>query len=61
MKGKKTDVLDCTWIQKLHTLGLLTGSFLPDDFTTKLRTYCRQRTNMIEAKRAGSKDIEQSR
>ena len=29
-KGKKTDVLDCIWIQKLHTLGLLSGSFLPD-------------------------------
>lgn len=29
-KGKKTDVLDCIWIQKLHALGLLSGSFLPD-------------------------------
>jgi transposase len=27
IKGKKTDVLDCMWIQKLHTLGLLSGSF----------------------------------
>ena len=24
-KGKKTDVKDCRWIQKLHTLGLLTA------------------------------------
>ena len=30
IKGKKTDIKDCQWIQKLHTLGLLTGSFLPD-------------------------------
>lgn len=45
--GKKTDVLDCMWIQKLHTLGLLSGSFLPDDMTTRLRTYCRQRAKMI--------------
>ena len=43
--GKKTDVKDCRWIQKLHTLGLLTGSFLPDEITEQLRTYCRQRTN----------------
>ncbi len=47
-KGKKTDVKDCRWIQKLHTLGLLTGSFLPDLVTEYLRTYCRQRTNWIE-------------
>lgn len=46
-KGKKTDVKDCRWIQKLHTLGLLTSSFLPDQITEQLRTYCRQRTNMI--------------
>jgi transposase len=44
IKGKKTDVQDCQWIQKLHTLGLLSGSFLPDDHTEQLRTYCRQRT-----------------
>ncbi len=46
-KGKKTDVKDCRWIQKLHSLGLLSSSFLPDETTEKLRTYCRQRTNMI--------------
>ena len=40
IKGKKTDVIDCIWIQKLHTLGLLSGSFLPDEATEKLRTYC---------------------
>ena len=47
-KGKKTDVKDCRWIQKLHTLGLLTGSFLPDLITEQLRTFCRQRSNWIE-------------
>jgi len=47
IQGKKTDVLDCMWIQKMHTLGLLSGSFLPDDITMQLRTYCRQRLNML--------------
>jgi len=28
---KKTDVLDCQWIQKMHALGLLPSSFLPDE------------------------------
>jgi hypothetical protein len=48
IKGKKTDVKDCRWIQKLHTLGLLTGSFLPDETTEHLRTYCRQRANWLD-------------
>ncbi len=47
IKGKKTDVLDCMWIQKLHSLGLLSGSFLPDETTSQLRAYCRQRTKML--------------
>jgi len=45
---KKTDVQDCQHIQKMHALGLLNLSFLPDEQTEKLRTYCRQRLGMIE-------------
>jgi len=48
IKGKKTDVKDARWIQKLHSIGLLTSSFLPDETTEKLRTYCRQRQNMLD-------------
>jgi hypothetical protein len=33
----KTDVLDCQWIQKLHSFGLLNGSFRPDQQIRKLR------------------------
>ena len=47
-KGKKTDVLDCMWLQKMHTLGLLSGSFLPDDITLQLRGYCRQRLGILD-------------
>ena len=43
MKGRKTDVQDCQWIQYLHSVGLLTGSFLPDVDTEELRTLCRHR------------------
>lgn len=49
IKGKKTDVVDCMWIQKLHSLGLLTSSFLPDEETEKLRTYYRHRLNLVDA------------
>ena len=31
VKGRKTDVIDCIWIQKLHSLGLLPGSLLLSD------------------------------
>lgn len=47
-QGRKTDVLDCQWIQRLHTLGLLEGSFIPDLATEKLRHYCRHRQTLLE-------------
>ncbi len=47
VKGKKTDVLDCLWIQKLHSLGLLGGSFLPAAEIQSLRTYYNHRQHLI--------------
>jgi transposase len=44
----KTDVLDCQWIQRLHSYGLLTASFRPDDEVVVLRGYLRQRQMLIE-------------
>ena len=29
--GRKTDVLDCQWLQELHTFGLLRGAFRPEE------------------------------
>jgi len=58
IKGKKTDVLDCQWIQKLHSLGLLSGSFLPDLVTEQLRTYMRHRTNLISLAASASKKMQ---
>ncbi len=46
--GRKTDVLDCQWIQKLHTFGLLTKSFRPKDHCLKLRALTRQHSSLIE-------------
>jgi transposase len=47
IKGKKTDIKDCQWIQKLHCLGLLSSSFLPDSTTDVIRTYSRHRQNLL--------------
>ena len=60
IKGKKTDVLDCMWIQRLHTLGLLSGSFLPDLQTELLRTLCRHRGNLIKTTSKAAKRMSQN-
>jgi transposase len=46
--GRKSDVLDCQWIQKLHSLGLLRGSFRPDAEMCALRAYLRHRAELIQ-------------
>lgn len=45
--SRKTDVLDCQWIQELHSLGLLTSAFRPSDQFCSLRSYVRQRDMLI--------------
>jgi transposase len=43
----KTDVLDAQWIQRLHSYGLLLGSFRPPDSVLALRAYWRQREMQV--------------
>ena len=43
----KSDVLDCQWIQRLHEVGLLRGAFRPADEFISLRSYVRQRSDLI--------------
>ena len=47
--GRKTDVLDCQWLWQLHTYGLLRGSFRPEDRICVLRSYIRQRDNLVKS------------
>ena len=46
--GRKTDVLDCQWLQQLHTYGLLSGAFRPEAEIRRLRSYLRQRAMLVE-------------
>ena len=46
--GRKSDVLDCQWIQTLHSYGLLAASFRPDAELVALRTLLRHRAQIIE-------------
>jgi hypothetical protein len=48
VSGKKTDMEDAMWIQKLHSCGLLRSSFLPDDTTESLRSLVRHRKRLLE-------------
>jgi transposase len=45
--GRKTDVLDCQWLQQLHTYGLLSGAFRPPEQICALRAYIRHRMNQV--------------
>jgi transposase len=46
--GRKSDVLDCQWIQELHSVGLLRGSFRPTAEIASLRAYLRHRGKLVE-------------
>jgi transposase len=46
--GRKSDVLDCQWLQKLRSYGLLSGSFRPDDQVC-VRSYIRQRDRLTKS------------
>jgi transposase len=46
--GRKTDIIDCQWIQILHACGLLRGSFRPSDEICRLRALIRERNTMVD-------------
>jgi transposase len=50
--GRKSDVQDCQWIQRLHSFGLLSKSFRPADEMVVLRAYQRHRAELIEHRAA---------
>lgn len=46
--GRKTDVNDAQWLQRLHEHGLLRGSFRPRQEVATLRAYLRHRERLVE-------------
>ena len=46
--GRKTDVSDAQWLQRLHSYGLLRASFRPKGRISELRAYMRQRERLLE-------------
>ena len=52
--GRKSDVLDCQWLQFLHSVGLLRSSFRPSQAICALRSIGRHRSNLL---REGARHI----
>jgi transposase len=50
--GRKTDVLDCQWIQQLHTYGLLNPSFRPPEQIAAIRDLVRHREMLVRYRSA---------
>ena len=48
VKGRKSDVKDCQWIQKLFSAGLLRQSYIPSGKLKELRMLVREREDVIE-------------
>ena len=46
--GRKTDVSDCQWIQYLHSVGLLRGSFRPPNLICAIRSLWRHRESLMQ-------------
>lgn len=47
--GRKSDISDCQWLQQLHSYGLLAASFVPEGEIAVLRSYLRQRENLLRS------------
>jgi transposase len=58
--GRKTDMLDCQWLQLLHACGLLRGSFRPSDDICRLRALLRERNTMIDQRSDWVRRIQKS-
>lgn len=46
--GRKTDILDCEWLQYLHSVGLLRGSFHPPEAVAAVRTLLRHKASLVQ-------------
>lgn len=56
--GRKTDVVDCQWIQVLYSSGLLRAAFRPKRDRLALRGYVRWRQNIIKTRQVALLHIE---
>lgn len=58
--GRKTDVQDCQWLQYLHAVGLLRGSYRPTQDVCAVRSLLRHRSNMVKIAASHVQHIQKS-
>jgi len=58
--GRKTDVQDCQWLQYLHSVGLLRGSFRPAQDICAVRSLLRHRDNLVKSASSHVQHIQKS-
>jgi len=58
--GRKTDMIDCQWIQQLHSCGLLRGSFRPEEAICALRALHRGRENFLDERKRAVQRIQKA-
>ena len=58
--GRKSDVQDCQWIQRLHSYGLLSNSFRPESDMLVLRAYLRHRSDWLAHRAAHIQHMQQA-
>lgn len=60
VSGRKSDVLDCQWIQQLHTYGLLEASFRPPEHICAIRSLVRHRDMLIQYRSAHTQHMQKA-
>jgi len=58
--GRKSDVVDCQWIQVLYSNGLVRDAFRPPKDRLKLRSYVRQRLNIVKSRQIALEHMEKA-
>lgn len=58
--GRKSDIKDCQWLQKLHSCGLLHGCFRPPEKYNAIRSIIRERANVLSSRTQAIQSIQKS-
>lgn len=58
--GKKSDVQDCQWLQRLHSCGLLRGAFRPPEKFNAIRSVLREKANVLTMRTQSIQAIQKS-
>jgi len=58
--GRKSDVEDCQWLQKLHSCGLLRGAFRPPEDVAAVRSILREKENLTAMRTQAIQQMQKS-